>query len=578
MAHFIGSNSNGHTTAECFRVKQKLKKERYQANYGDKKKPYRKEHVLISTLVTSEIDEGITIILDTGSSRHFVGTISLLARPEEQNPPIVLATAHKKGPIISLIAKGALQLPLENSNLTLQDVYYSPDVCGNLIVLSMGLIQKKGASFTFHSDLTWTAKIRNEVILEGTLDLETNQYCVKLLKKQREQFSMLLTSEKLANKDMSLYLPCDSASSVEEHVIDSFMNSISEDLLALQTKNQTPNTSTDIATTPLLALQTSNRDQSSKTDKLNLTLFELHQILGHFNQITILQCYKKGLFPMISLTDQNIHHCEPCVLGKFKKISYPKYSSEKSFLPGEMLHLDTNFSNVTSAKGNNSCLVVVDDATRFRWVNVQHSMKHPQEYLSDLLPMLQNLTKNTLLVVQKDNGTEFLGTLQYHFKKYGVEIRNSIPKDDSLKSKSNLSSAAQNGLVERSHQTLWNMARASLLAAKLPLEMWDDAMNYSCYMLNRIPQQYHLSRNLPSPFELLYARKPTKLKLIQFGCLAYVKIIPDTRASPLGIPAVFVGYSDNMKAYKVYDPVKNSYVDSRDVYFVPSKMFFVFHQ
>ena len=62
----------------------------------------------------------------------------------------------------------------------------------------------------------------------------------------------------------------------------------------------------------------------------------------------------------------------------------------------------------------------------------------------------------------------------------------------------------QNGLVERKKWTLVDMVNSLILNAKLPLNLWGEALLTSCYILNRIP-----SRVLSfSPHEKWKGRKP----------------------------------------------------------------------
>ena len=58
-----------------------------------------------------------------------------------------------------------------------------------------------------------------------------------------------------------------------------------------------------------------------------------------------------------------------------------------------------------------------------------------------------------------------------------------------------------------------------------------------------------------------------------FGCVAYAHI-PDELRKKLdkkGQKCIFVGYSEDTKAYKLYDPVTRKVIISRDVQFVENE-------
>ena len=47
----------------------------------------------------------------------------------------------------------------------------------------------------------------------------------------------------------------------------------------------------------------------------------------------------------------------------------------------------------------------------------------------------------------------------------------------------------QNGLAERTHQTILRLVRVNLLQAKLPKKLWFEAVKYSCFIHNRTPNK-----------------------------------------------------------------------------------------
>ncbi|KAG6529457.1 hypothetical protein ZIOFF_011655 [Zingiber officinale] len=66
-----------------------------------------------------------------------------------------------------------------------------------------------------------------------------------------------------------------------------------------------------------------------------------------------------------------------------------------------------------------------------------------------------------------------------------------------------------------------------------------------------------------------YDRKPVVNQLKVFGCVAYARMLPQNREKfdEKGEKLIFIGYSDESKGYRLYNPKTNQLVLSRDVIF-----------
>jgi hypothetical protein len=85
---------------------------------------------------------------------------------------------------------------------------------------------------------------------------------------------------------------------------------------------------------------------------------------------------------------------------------------------------------------------------------------------------------------------------------------------------------------------------------------------YPCHSLTRALEGR-------TPFEAWYGRKPAVKHLRTFGCIAYAKITKPglKKLDDCSVKTVFIGYDAGSKAYRLYDPIGDRVIISRDVAF-----------
>nr|GEV71922.1 retrovirus-related Pol polyprotein from transposon TNT 1-94 [Tanacetum cinerariifolium] len=132
----------------------------------------------------------------------------------------------------------------------------------------------------------------------------------------------------------------------------------------------------------------------------------------------------------------------------------------------------------------------------------------------------------------------------------------------------------QNGVVERSNRTLVEAARTMLLASKLPLFFWAEAIATACYTQNR---SIIILTHDKTAYHIINDRKPSIKHLNIFGCICYLTRDGENldKMKEKGDPYILVGYFTQSKGYRVYNKRTRLIVESIHIRFDEIKEMFV---
>ncbi|KAJ9541984.1 hypothetical protein OSB04_028490 [Centaurea solstitialis] len=235
-----------------------------------------------------------------------------------------------------------------------------------------------------------------------------------------------------------------------------------------------------------------------------------------------------------------------------------KTKSDPSFdQPLQLLHVDLcGPIAVQSLNGKKYILVLVDEFSRFTWVEFVRKKSHVPMLLINLLKRLQVFHGLQVKVIRSDNCTEFKNsTIEEYLNSVGITHNFSAPRTPQ-----------QNGVVERKNRTIVEAARTTLNASGLPLTFWAEAVSTACYTQNR---SLVVKRFEKTPYHLLYNKRPNIKFFHVFGCKCFVlnDREPVGKFDPKGDSAIFIGYAWDTIAYRVYIPITKLAVVSTNVNF-----------
>jgi hypothetical protein len=122
-------------------------------------------------------------------------------------------------------------------------------------------------------------------------------------------------------------------------------------------------------------------------------------------------------------------------------------------------------------------------------------------------------------------------------------------------------------VAERKNITIHEMARSMLKAKGLSNEFWGEAVATAIYLLNRCSTKGVCNM---IPQEAWSKKIPSVEHLRVFGCGEFSHIPKERRQKwdDKGEKCVFIGYSEQSKAYKLYNPPKKDLTMNGDVIFL----------
>ena len=100
----------------------------------------------------------------------------------------------------------------------------------------------------------------------------------------------------------------------------------------------------------------------------------------------------------------------------------------------------------------------------------------------------------------------------------------------------------------------------------LHMHLWVEPTRTTVYVQNII---FHSALGNKTPKEMFIGEKPEVSHLKIFGCLVYLHVPKEKRSKldPSGKKGIFIGYSDESKAYKIYIRSFRQIEISKDVTF-----------
>ena len=286
-----------------------------------------------------------------------------------------------------------------------------------------------------------------------------------------------------------------------------------------------------------------------------------HQRLGHVNFKVMQLMSKNNMAHGLPHIDQPKEICDGCLMSKQTRKSFPAQSNFIATTALELIHLDLcgPISPPTPA-GNRYFMLLVDDFSRMMWVYMLKTKDEALHYFKKFKLLVENGAEQGIRVLRTDRGGEFCSKNFTTFcEAHGILRHYTAPYTPQ-----------QNGVVERRNRTVVAMARSLLKERKVPLQYWGEAVRHAVFILNKLPTR---AMSTITPHEAWFRKRPNAECLKVFGCIAYMKTpaVHTKKLDDRSQMVVHFGREPGIKAFRLFDPITNSILISRDVVFVEQK-------
>nr|GEZ34374.1 retrovirus-related Pol polyprotein from transposon TNT 1-94 [Tanacetum cinerariifolium] len=270
-----------------------------------------------------------------------------------------------------------------------------------------------------------------------------------------------------------------------------------------------------------------------------------HQRLSHLNFNAINDFAKNNLVTgLLKFKYHKEHLCSSCEQRKSKRASHPPKLVPNSKQRLHLLHMDLyGPMRIASINGKRYVLVIVEDYSRYTWVQFLRSKDEALKVIKTFLKRITILLQSHVTIIRTDNGSEFKNQV---LKEYLIVL-------------ASLTKCPLN-------RTLVEATRTMLIFSRAPLCLWAEAIATACFTQNRSIIYRRFNK---TPYELINGRKPDISFLHVFRALCYPKNDREDigKLGTKGDIGFFIGYSADSCAYRIFNRRTKKIMETMNVTF-----------
>nr|XP_009776989.1 PREDICTED: uncharacterized protein LOC104226654 [Nicotiana sylvestris] len=199
----------------------------------------------------------------------------------------------------------------------------------------------------------------------------------------------------------------------------------------------------------------------------------------------------------------------------------------------------------------------MDNYSRGTWTFLLSSKSNAFPMLKSFLSMVERQFSTKVKMIRSDNALE-LGK--------GSQEAAFLASEGIMHQVSCVETPQQNGIVERKHSHLLEIARGLMFQSRLPMSYWGESILTATHIINRLSSSVLQGK---TPFVDLFHHKPKYDYFRNFGCLCYASTLKQDRGKfdERATTCVLLGYPIQQKGYKLLEMSTRRVFVSRDVEF-----------
>ena len=326
--------------------------------------------------------------------------------------------------------------------------------------------------------------------------------------------------------------------------------------------------------THLAGATSSNSSRKSRSDKggrksaqpiqKTVTFDMVHKIMAHPSPEVVQHIEKavKGLkIDKKSAEPPNSIDCVTCAVSKPTQLISRRSNSEEAIgtCPGESWSWDLIYETLAY---NEDCFCshFQDLHTGFNVVYTHSRLSDTYDIMVNAFNLIKNKYQYNPKHIQLDGERTLQKDWQHLLSELGIQERRTAP------------GSPQQSKAERAGRMLTIKARAMMIEANMPRNMWPEAYRTAAYIANRTPTK---RLAWETPFKGFTKETPMMGHMHPFGCRAYAvehNLPRKEKMLPRAQVGYLVGY-DSTNIFRVWLPSKGKVIRTRDVHFDDTKLF-----
>jgi transposase InsO family protein len=225
--------------------------------------------------------------------------------------------------------------------------------------------------------------------------------------------------------------------------------------------------------------------------------------------------------------------CMACVLGKFKRTSYPSQPAPKG--PLVLLHSDVCGPLPPGLNGHKYFVTVRDRFSGYTLVKTIKEKNESGAFIIHCIELLERGSPYTVKAIRMDRGGEYVSqSLLSWLSSKGIVAQHTATE-----------CSESNGTAERLNLTIMDRVRATLNATNQPRLLWPWIVDHVATAINFVP---YAGRPNTTPHHDIFKSKPDISFLRTFGCKVVVHLPTQSQPDKLsarGAEGRLVGYVAN---------------------------------